>query len=153
METGPYADFDLCLALREAGFPQKREQGSRYYIRPDMLIKIDDLGVIRSDGDTDFENIFETLVFKPTLGDIEEASRSFFTQVAWTVNAGCFAYSNAPNPDAPEGTDPYIRANGTSEWGARVNLYLSVKNGQNHIVIPPQQLDESENKEQGHEPT
>lgn len=140
-----YARFLVCLKLLNAAFPQNRRYGSMYYIRQDMLISIDDLTMLKADGHTDFENIFATLVFKPKLDDLEEAGRSFFTQCVWTSGAGCFAYSNVINPDAPEGSDPYIRANGKTEWEARANLYLAVQAKKNHITIPPQELAESEN--------
>lgn len=138
-------DFELCLKLKDAGFPEDRMYGSIYYIRPDMMISVDEIGSLRAPGWTDFESIFSLLVYQPTLGRIELASRSFFTQCAWTSGAGCFAYSNVLNPDAPEGSDPYIRANGRTEWEARANLYLAVQAKQNHITIPPQELAESEN--------
>lgn len=125
---GSYPKFDLCLALREAGFPQLRKYGSMYYVRPDMLINIFDLSALKSDGRTDFENIFSTLIFKPSLDDLEEQSREFFDQIRYTTQSGIFAYSKIqtgiPNETNP---DTFIRAGAETEWEARAQLFINVK--------------------------
>lgn len=123
-----YKRFLLCLELKNAGFPQRRKYGSMYYVRQDMLINISDLSVLKSDGDTDFENVFTTLVFKPTLDDLERESREFFDQIRWTVNSGVFAYSKFRKSDAEDDNpDPYIRAGAGDEWTARAMLWLEQK--------------------------
>lgn len=114
-----------------------------------MLISIDDLSALKLDGDTDFENIFSALIFKPTIQDLAEASGDFFIQLTLSTGAGWWAYSNVQNPDAPAGTDPYVRANGTTEWEARANLYLAILKKQNHIVIAPNSLEQSDNIQLG----
>lgn len=149
------SEFDICLQLRNAGFPQKRRYGAMYYVRPDMLINISDLSVLKGDGYTDFENIFNTLVFKPSLDDLEYESRDFFDQIRWTNRSGVFAYSNIQTiePDASN-PDTYIRVGSKTEWKARAKLYVQVKIFKNGPprTINPEDLFKSENQEIGAEP-
>lgn len=144
-------NFDLCVQLREVGFPQLRKFQAMYYIRPDMLICIDDLSALKSDGHTDFENIFNSLVFKPTLQDISDNSQDFFQELI-RMNDGTFmAYSSVLEDEAYLESvgrkDPYMRAPGATEWRARANLYFLVKNKtRRNTNIPPGELDASLNK-------
>lgn len=148
-----YPNFDLCLRLRDAGFPQKRSYGAMYYVRPDVLINIADLSVLKRDGDTDFEDIFKTLIFRPTLGDLELESRTFFDQIRCTAISGIFAYSNIQTATPDENNpDTYIRQGAETEWEARVKLYIAVKDFYGHRTIAPEVLAQSENQQQGTEP-
>lgn len=127
----PYPNFDTCLKLRDAGFPQRRHYGAMYYVRPDMLINIADLSVLKSDGHTDFENIFSTLVFKPDLSSVEDECREFLQEVVRMTDGTYFAYSIVEeDPEYLEETgrsDRFIRARGQYLWDAFTSLYLAVK--------------------------
>lgn len=126
--TESYKKFMLCLELKNAGFPQRRKFQSMYYVTTDKLICIDDLSALKADGKTDFENIFSTLVFRPTLDDLEKESREFFDSVRWTSQSGVFAYSKHKQGNASEeNPDPYIRAGADDEWTARAKLWLEEK--------------------------
>lgn len=150
--AGSYKNFELCLKLRDAGFPQLRRFQSMYYVRPDMLICIDNLSALKSDGKTDFENIFQTLIFKPTLDDIEQESRAFFhgTQVLNDGTVCVYSNMNEDISDIPGRQDPAIRALAPTEWEARAKLYLNVKAAAGpQRTLTPEELDQSENKIEG----
>lgn len=157
METEPerMSDWDTCFNLKEFGFPQKRKYQSMYYVRPDMLICIDDLSALKNDGATDFENIFNTLVFKPRIEDLWEEMQPFLQEVVKMGDDTYFAYSTVEeDPDYILETgrmDKFIRFRGTTPWEALTGLYISVKiairkqDGEQRILTP-ESLDESENR-------
>ena len=163
-----YPNFDLCLEAKELGFPQARKSGAMYYVRPDMLISIEDLTYLRKDGYTDFEDIFNTLVFKPRLDDLSEASRSFFHELIRlpaeeemdeegvkhiAAPESFFAYSNVEDTqvsaEMEEGTtkraDKFIRERGKTEWEARLKLFVHVKR-QEKELSPPFDSETSDNQ-------
>lgn len=143
-------NFELCVQLRELGFPQLRKFQSMYYVRPDTLICIDDLSALKNDGHTDFENIYGGLVFKPSLQDIADASEDFFQEVIKMNDGSYMAYSNVLEDEQfikeTGRQDPNIRAPGATEWRARANLYFLVKNRDRRPRLTPEELDASENK-------
>lgn len=141
--------FNLCLELRDAGFPQKRQFQAMYYVRPDMLICMDDLSALKRDGRTDFLDLFSELVFKPTLADIEEESRDFYTATNILSDKSVCVYSNVMEDISQiEGRqDPYIRFIAPTEWEARAGLYLKIKRAAGpHRTLEPEELEQNENK-------
>lgn len=120
----------LADEVKKLGFPQKRQFQAMYYIRPDMLICIDDLSALKRDGKTDFEDIFNQLIFKPRLEDIIEESP--WLQETIRLNDGSICtYSNIEeDPEIIEKTgrkDKALRARGANHWEAYMNLYIAVK--------------------------
>lgn len=153
--------FTTCVELRELGFPQKRKFQSMYYVRPDMLICIDDLSALKSDGHTDFENIFTTLVFKPRLEDLIEES-PWLQEFIRMEDGSVFAYSTVEEDPAyikeTSRSDKFIRARGANHWEASANLYLAVKKAIQkqdgaRRTLSPESLESSENTQQGEELT
>lgn len=143
-------NFDICVQLREVGFPQLRKFQAMYYVRADTLVCIDDLSVLKNDGHTDFENVFGGLVFKPSLEDIADQSETFFHELIRMGDSTFMAYSNvAEDEEYLKSTgrqDPWIRAPGATEWRARANLYVLVRNVERRATLSPEELDASENK-------
>lgn len=156
METG-YQNFDLCLKLRDAGFPQKRSFQSMYYVRPDMLICIDDLSALKNDGHTDFENIFSPLIFKPRAEDVWEEVQPYLQEILKMGDNTYFAYSTVEEDPAyieqTGRTDKFIRSRGATPWEALVTLYIDVqaaikRQDGEHRTLSPETLDASENQQE-----
>ncbi len=152
---GDYLVWDKCFQMKNFGFPQKRKFQSMYYVRPDMLICIDDLSALKNDGATDFENIFATLVFKPRLEDLLEEMQPFFHEIVKMSDDTYFAYSTVeedPAYIAETGrTDKYIRSRGETPWDALVSLYIDVqkairKQDGAPRTLPQEVLEDSENQ-------
>lgn len=157
MESGyqiPKA-FSDCLTLRELGFPQLRRFQSMYYITPDKLICIDDLSCLKHDGDTDFEDVFNTLVFKPRIDDIIVNS-PWLQEFICMDDGSWMVYSRVEEDKeylAQTGrTDPFIRARGATAWEALLALWIAVKEKERKSDFTPQDAASSENQEIGTEP-
>lgn len=149
----------LCLKLKELGFPQKRKYQAHYYVRPDMLICLDDLSVLKSDGYTNYDNIFATLVFKPSLQDMIDETKEFFYEMRTMDDGTYFIYTTVEeDPELIKKTgriDLAIRARGSDVWETLVKAWIAVKERQN-AVSPPRTLSEAElagsaNQEEGKE--
>lgn len=127
----PSTEFNTCVELWEAGFPQKRSYGAMYYLTYDMLINIADLSVLKAEGKTDFENIFSRLIYKPTVADVEAECFEFIQEIVKMADGSFFAYSIVEeNPELIKETgrkDKYIRARGKNLWQCLTQLYLAVK--------------------------
>lgn len=145
-----YPNFALCLALREAGFPQERHYGAMYYVRPDILINIGDLSVLKSDGLTDFENIFSKLVFKPSLEDIIEHS-FFLHEFIRMEDDTVFAYSKVPEDlelmKSTGRNDPFVRSRGATHWKAAAKLYIDATHRMRTASMAPEQDGLSDSKQ------
>lgn len=150
-----FQKFDTCLKLRTLGFPQKRKFQSMYYVRPDTLICIDDLSALKNDGETDFENIFDLLFFKPRLEDLI-AECDFLDEFIQMADGSWMAYSKIEeDPAYIEKTgrqDKMIRAQGNDCWQALCNLYIAVKSKDRHTTLTPDEVAGSENQVQATEP-
>lgn len=147
-----FPNWDICFQLKSLGFPQKRQFQAMYYVRPDMLICIDDLSALKSDGHTDFENIFSTLVFKPRLQDLWDEMESYLQEVVKMGDDTYFAYSTVEeDPDYILETgrmDKFMRARGDTVWNALVTLYLAVKNKERKTAFTPEDAAASENQQE-----
>lgn len=148
---GDFPKWDLCFQLKQHGFPQKRQFQAMYYVRPDILVCIDDLSALKSDGFTDFENIFSTLVFNPTLADLWRAVEAYLHEIVKMSDGTYFAYSTVEeDPDYILETgrvDKFIRARGDNPWLALVNLYIAVAKRYPLRTLTPEELDASENRQ------
>lgn len=142
--------FEVCLSLRDAGLPQKRQYQAMYYVRPDMLICIDDLSCLKNDGPTDFEDIFKALIFKPRLEDLVEYATPFLHEVIKMGNGTFFAYSNIQENEEfllkTGRKDAAVRAAGRTIWEAIANLCIDVKGREQNRALDPAVLDKSENR-------
>lgn len=149
METG-YPTFDLCLKLKDLGFPQLRKFQAMYYVRPDMLICIDDLSALKSDGHTDFENIFSTLVFKPRLGELWEEMQEYVQEIVKMADGTYFAYSTIEEDEdfilESGRMDKFMRARGDEPGIALMNLYIAVNNKGRRNSFTPEDAAASANK-------
>lgn len=130
LTTNPSPEFDTCVELWDAGFPQKRSYGAMYYLTYDMLINIADLSVLKAEGKTDFENIFSRLIYKPTVEDMEAECFEFLQEIVKMADGSFFAYSIVEEDPAliqeTGRTDKYIRARGRNLWQCLTRLYLAV---------------------------
>lgn len=149
---GDYSNWDKCFQLKQLGFPQKRQFQAMYYVRPDTLICIDDLSALKSDGHTDFENIFNTLVFKPRLQDIWYEMELYLHELVKMGDGTYFAYSSVEeDPDYILETgrmDKFIRARGDNPWEALVNLYIAIAGKYPMRTLTPETLEASENQQE-----
>lgn len=146
-------NFDLCVQLREVGFPQLRKFQSMYYLAPDRLICIDDWSAIKSEdnaGSINMNDVTKYMIFKPTLQDISDYSHDFFQELIRMNDGSFMAYSNVKEDEeyikSTGRTDPYIRAPGATEWRARANLFFLVKNKDRRPQLSSEELESSENK-------
>lgn len=148
-----YPVFELCLKLRELGFPQLRKYQAMYYVMPDTLICIDDLSCLKHDGLTDFEDIFGRLIFKPRMEDLLDACSDYLREFVRMGDGTIMAYSvieEDPAYIAETGrTDPFIRANGATHWEALVNLCIALKSKERRSTLTPEDVAASENQQEG----
>lgn len=120
-----------------------------YYVRPDVLIAVDDLSALKNDGRTDFDNIFNTLVLKPRIEDLIEES-PYLHEIVKMADGTYFAYSNV-NEDInlikdTGRLDPFIRARGDTIWHALAELFIAVHTKNPVRSLPLEELDGSENR-------
>lgn len=124
-----------------------------YYVRPDMLVCIDDLSALKNDGHTDFDNIFATLVYKPRLEELFSATSPYLVELVTMSDGTWFAYSNvAESVEVMKETgrnDPFVRARGDTPWHALANLFIDVSNRYKRTSLSPEELIGSSNKVTG----
>lgn len=144
-----FRNWWLCNELKLNGFPQLRRFQCMYYILPDMLICIDDISALKRDGNTDWEDIFRGLVFKPRIEDLL-ANMPYFHELVTMNDGTVFAYSMVeedPEYIAETGrTDKFVRARGADVWEALVFLYIAVAKRFPRRTLTPEELETSENK-------
>lgn len=114
-EQKPMTVFELCRELNLKGFPQKRNDASWYFLRPDMLIKMDDIDALYGIDGKPFKELFDQIIYYPKIADFIEWLGDDFQQLTKTNASGFFAYAthNAP------GT---LRSGGVTAWLALANV-------------------------------
>lgn len=144
--------FKECLELRELGFPQKRKFQSMYYITPDKLICIDDLSCIKHDGQTDFEDVFKMLVFKPRIEDLLEES-PWLHEFIMLDDGTWVAYSKVEEDHEfikeSGRQDKMIRFIGSDIRSALLGLWIAVKSRDRKNPMTSEEVEPSENQNSG----
>lgn len=141
-EENSMIEFELCRELQKYGFPQKRFDEAYYFVRPDLLVRMDNIDMLKSYSGgryCSFEpaNISE-LIYMPHVEDFVEFLGVDLQNVVQTIRSGWFAYTNSTL-----GEGITTRSGGADMWLALANVCLArfmEKNQQIPVVLP-----ESEN--------
>ena len=118
-------DIVTCRQLKYRGLKQSRIKGSRYYVLPEVVINIDDIGDLRT-----LDNLivdWEQFVFIPTIEDL----LSFLGEDWWETRRE----HNKADPHrqvtsystVKESADQFYRASGMNVLWSLANLALLVK--------------------------
>lgn len=134
--------FEICAKLAQNNFPQSRKDDAHYFVRPDMLVRMDNFGAIR---DTDKTmgfgkgDMFGKLIYYPTLEELIEQTEP--TQLIKTVDSGWWAYQDTLPVDQDFGVSH--RQTGENLWYAVANLYNYLHEQGQKPIIPLEILNEN----------
>jgi len=122
-EEKPMSVFELCRELHLKGFPQQRFDEAYYYIRPDLIVRMDNLDALKTPiGESRYAsdaNISE-FIYAPRIEDFIEYLGMDLQNVVQTVRSGWFAYTNSTL-----GEGITTRSGGTTMWLALANVILA----------------------------
>ena len=145
-EQKPMTEFELCRELNLKGFSQKRRDDGYYFIRPDMLINVKDIDCLYGSDIRPFSNVFEQLIYRPTVEDFEDFLQEDLQQVIQTNASGWFAYANSTH-----GMGITTRSGGETMWLALANV-IYARYLEKDQKLPVMDVSESENTVEVTEP-
>ena len=130
-EQKPMTEFELCRELNKHGFPQIRRDDSWYFIRPDLLVQMNNIDALYGIDKRPPHNFFETAIYYPTIEDFENFLQNDLQSVVQTVRSGWFAYANSTA--VPGAT---VRSGAPTMWLALANVVYA-KYLENHKDFKP----------------
>lgn len=142
-EQKPMTVFELCRELNLQGFPQKRNDSAWYFVRPDMMIKMDDVDALYGIDGKPFKDLFDQLIYYPKTADFIEFLGTDFQQLVQSNKSGWFAYSNSTH-----GEGITTRAGGETPWLALANVVYA-RFLEKTQAMPSIDVSDSENVQEG----
>lgn len=127
--------FEVCVKLSENNFPQSRKDDAYYFVRPDMLVRMDQFGALRDiDKIMGFGkgDMFGKLIYYPTLDELIAVTKP--TQLILTVDSGWWAYQDTLPTDSDFGVSH--RQTGDNLWFAVANLYNYMADQKVKGIVP-----------------
>lgn len=126
--------FELCRELHKYGFPQEHYDEAFYYVRPDVIVRMDNLDSLLEFEEPHRSVGISQLIYMPRLGDFIEYLGTALQQVIQTERSGWFAYTWSTL-----GEGITTRSGGDTMWLALANVCLArfhEKDQQIPVVIP-----------------
>ena len=119
-------DYETCLKLKVLGLNQNRQTGSLYFLTPDFLLNIEDIGQIKAP--TGMYVDVTPFVYVPTLEDLFNFLGKDFGEVRIMNDVTDFHKRVCAYARAPLGTsNETVRAFGAYIWESLANLAIAVK--------------------------
>lgn len=122
--------FECCKEMKRLGFINTHKPNDYYYVRPDMLIKFDDLDSLTlKRNDKKYVNLDE-LIFQPGLEYLIGVLKPNY--IEFSMTSGVYVSTTYGNQE--------FRTNGETAWLALAGNWISIEKVKN-VEITPIDLD------------